>query len=677
MVLAMCLMWCGSAWASGFVWSAPERVLHSPLYGTPTPLVAVSCPSMSLCVAVDRQGDLVISTRPTAGLRAWKIARVRGVDAFRSVSCASVTLCVAVDGAGDVLSTNDPLGPTTSWRKSRIDPGGVIVAISCPSRSLCVAVDRAGHVLSSTRPNGGSTAWKVSDVDVGRAFVSLSCPSTTLCIAADSAGRLISSKHPAEGARAWVTATAGVGYLIALSCPSVRLCVAADGASIASSTDPMRPASWRTTGSLVPPELCTPSSYCAAYIARIACASAVFCVAVDNYARVLTSTDPAGGTNAWVPEGTSITGLGGVGGPVVGGVSCPSVSLCVAVTDAGAVDTSRTPATGGWQPVQIDGNDALTGITCAQSGLCITYDGYGHAAITNDPFAGAGAWHPTTVGVVRPCTSLSSGCGDVLAGLDCPATSLCVGFDSPPDGQDHILVSRDPLGGSASWKAIGAGPPYELIAVGGGVSCPSISLCVVTDWGDGYVLSSTHPSGSLSAWNATDLFSTTSYLGSVSCPTRSFCVALGYNGSVVTSTDPTGGASAWTAAPIAPAYGLQRLTCPSKHLCVAAGISDAIATSTRPAGGSKAWRFGHANLAGETSEIVALACPSTSLCLAIDANGNLLTSARPAGGAATWKLTTLRRVHLDAITCPSASTCLAADNTGDVLIGRRPRRNLR
>jgi hypothetical protein len=82
----------------------------------------VSCPSTSFCAIVDYDGDVITSTEPAVPT-AWSTAHVdftlepRGFSPFRGppesvpiegISCPSTTLCVAVDSAGNVLTSTEP-----------------------------------------------------------------------------------------------------------------------------------------------------------------------------------------------------------------------------------------------------------------------------------------------------------------------------------------------------------------------------------------------------------------------------------------------------------------------------------------------------------------------------------------------------------------------------------------
>src|SRR5438105_2194768 len=59
--------------------------------------LSVSCASSSQCVVTDDAGDVFTSTDPVGGPAAWMTSQV-GPLAFTAVSCPSTSLCVAVDG---------------------------------------------------------------------------------------------------------------------------------------------------------------------------------------------------------------------------------------------------------------------------------------------------------------------------------------------------------------------------------------------------------------------------------------------------------------------------------------------------------------------------------------------------------------------------------------------------
>jgi hypothetical protein len=116
---------------------------------------ALSCPSVTLCVAITRQGDVVTSTDPTGGVSAWKITRLTGPMMLESVSCASRVFCVIGGASDSVFMSRNPAGGSSSWTETRVTPQGseAIVGVSCPSAGFCVAVDGDNGVHVLTKPS--------------------------------------------------------------------------------------------------------------------------------------------------------------------------------------------------------------------------------------------------------------------------------------------------------------------------------------------------------------------------------------------------------------------------------------------------------------------------------------------------------------------------------------------
>src|SRR5207342_832113 len=101
-------------------------------------LLGVSCPSTSLCVAVDDEGNVVTSTSPTGGAGAWTVTGVDGSNEFVGVSCPSTSLCVAADFDGNIVTSTDPTGGASKWTVTAVDfvvtnESNLPSALSCPS----------------------------------------------------------------------------------------------------------------------------------------------------------------------------------------------------------------------------------------------------------------------------------------------------------------------------------------------------------------------------------------------------------------------------------------------------------------------------------------------------------------------------------------------------------------
>ncbi len=328
---------------------ATDNPIGGPQAWSATPVAAlvgrtpsVSCTDPTLCV-VAAGGDLLTSTDPTGGALAWY---EQDIDAttLTDVSCPSISLCVAVDNAGNVLSSTDPAGASTTWSSAQVVGVAGLLGVSCPSVSFCVAwghgAEGAAVVASSTNPTGGAGAWSASELQAGVAaaspqasFRGISCPTTSLCLAAVfvlppassctggyhgewSCGPTLSiagSTDPTAGA-AWqsfdIGGSGSVPDFTGISCPSANLCVAAgnelpsgDG-DIGTSTDPTSTA-WTST------------SIANVMLAAVSCPSSSLCVAVGSReyngapggSNVVTSVDPQAGAWASTNVASSIPAM--------------------------------------------------------------------------------------------------------------------------------------------------------------------------------------------------------------------------------------------------------------------------------------------------------------------------------------------------------------------------------
>ncbi len=102
---------------------------------------------------------MIQSTAPTAGASAWTVGHVSLGENLngnlRGISCPTSTLCVAVDFSGGVWTTTNPaLGPS-SWVPAKIPKAKSLFGISCTSEAFCVLVGSGGLIFTSTNPTGG------------------------------------------------------------------------------------------------------------------------------------------------------------------------------------------------------------------------------------------------------------------------------------------------------------------------------------------------------------------------------------------------------------------------------------------------------------------------------------------------------------------------------------------
>lgn len=279
------------------------------------------------------------------------------------------------------------------------------------------------------------------------------------------------------------------------------------------------------------------------------------------------------------------------------GLSCPSSSLCVGTDYAGDVLASADPTlrSTGWSSAKIAGSLELSDVSCAPQGaVCAAVGGAG-IFVSTDPTGGPGAWHH-----VAESPAASS--------VSCPSTALCVAARS-----NAVFSSTDPGNPASSWSEtyLGGGPQPMLIA---GIACSGTSLCVAVDReAEGGLITSTNPVGGPASWTKAQIGQ--GRLTSVSCPTGSFCVALGEE-TLASSANPAGGSSTWQLThPVLALKQVSQLACASASVCAAVGENGYVASSSVPAAAAS-WESVEG--ADGTNALTAVSCPSETMCFAAD-----------------------------------------------------------
>jgi hypothetical protein len=274
-----------------------------------------------------------------------------------------------------------------------------------------------------------------------------------------------------------------------------------------------------------------------------------------------------------------------------------------------------------------------------------------------------------------------------ILGISCPSAKLCVAVGE----LDKVLSSTNPTAGPSAWREVQPTGEAETDCQDHwmppcrdpkdrrirSVSCPSAGLCVAVTF-EGYVYSSTDPTGSADDWRVADLDGDgrDTHLMSVSCPTVSLCVAVSgernTSGKVLTSTNPTGGAAAWTVTQLDPELGLRGVSCGTPTLCVAVAQQGRLLVSTNPTGGVSAWR--ELETPGGPGDLQGISCAETVLCVAGNAAGNLLSSTNPTAASSWEEANGGVSVEVTGVSCLPTRQCVAVDNNGDVLTSSDPTR---
>jgi hypothetical protein len=359
------------------------------LLGTPPPAHAQLRRASILRWTAPRQVDRGKTTIGLArGERRSQLSAIRSLNAsggvthggipITGISCPTASLCVVVDLNGNALTTATPDRPK-SWKRFLIDGRAPLDAVSCSSPTFCAAVDTDGDVVSSTDPTAGSAAWTLVQIRPGIPFAgstvsipltAISCPSSQLCVTGDDFPReIITTTDPAGGPAAWSDGI-GIGHtyhadgLVSVSCSSTRFCATIGDDSFHASTDPTGPASTK---------LAINDS-----LEAISCGSRTLCLAVVGGQQnggpggMWRSTDPAARRPRWalaVPDPNQQFAI-----------ACHRRGLCVATDSAGMVTMSVHPASAhpAWQTRRVDATNVMSAISCPTVRLCVAADTYGN-----------------------------------------------------------------------------------------------------------------------------------------------------------------------------------------------------------------------------------------------------------------------------------------------------------
>jgi len=284
---------------NGTTWTAP--VVIDPPRGS---MMEVSCASSSFCVAADASGDVMSFNGST-----WTAPiSVDSTDAIVAVSCADgTTFCLAADAGGHYLTTSNG----TTWTAPvAFDLSAFIVDVSCPTSTWCMAIDSAGSALTYNSAAPGNHWSAPVSVEPTALLNAVYCLSSTSCVAVGEMGL-----HSFNGT-AWTTAAAiDPGHdLRTVACATSALCYAGDEAG-----NVVRFAVGGVTGSRT--NIAGPTA-----IARLDCASATSCVAVDAIGH---SIDFNGSSWGGLADADPL-GLSGTS-PGPQGLSCPATNFCVIV----------------------------------------------------------------------------------------------------------------------------------------------------------------------------------------------------------------------------------------------------------------------------------------------------------------------------------------------------------
>ncbi len=515
------------------------------------------------------------------------------------VECTSKTFCLALGTGGELHSYNG-----SRWTSDQVPSQFGVGSFSCAGAGFCAAVTGIGEVFISS---GGSSGGGWADAGgLGESPGSVSCFAAGQCLVASTgstgrstsfllAGGMLTDPVPMASGRLQVT---GIG------CASGSFCVATGvstvtGAAFVAAFDG---ASWSAFSKL-------------ALTGPVTCVRGGSCYAIDG----------SGNADRFTASGH--VSIGKPGGARMTAFSCASGSWCEAGNSAGGVATynGRTWKSG---PVVLkgSGDTGIETLSCPVAGFCVgqTFEGYS-TVLKNGSWSGLTRTDPD---------------GFVLS-VSCPTATFCAALDSVGE----VAFLR----GSA-WSRAAMVDPQDFGS--GGISCTSASFCAMAD-GNGrvYLYNGSHWSQGATVTSA---LSGGSPLASVSCASPAMCEAIGISGDAYSFNGRTWSKPFMTG--LEENGYLQAVSCPSTTFCMAVG-GDAAATYS-----SGSWSKPVA-IAPASASLHAVSCISPAFCLAGDRESADVAAYYDGRWSKPWSVSPAP-FFVSAISCLGVYRCVAVGDLG-------------
>ena len=160
---------------------------HAIATGVSSPIVGVSCPATSLCVAVDRAGGVFVSLdrRELVDLRPGNLDN--GTAQVATVGCAANAVLRRGHDCGHRLRDLAARCAPASWAPNHID-GRPLLGVTCTAGHDCAVTDSSGRVFTSATPAGKSGRW-LAVHGITAPVTAVSCAADGFCAAVTRDGR--------------------------------------------------------------------------------------------------------------------------------------------------------------------------------------------------------------------------------------------------------------------------------------------------------------------------------------------------------------------------------------------------------------------------------------------------------------------------------------------------------
>lgn len=403
---------------------------------------------------------------------------------------------------------------------------------------------------------------------VGSSFSSLACPSVSFCVAA---GTYLQDGDPLPffdilASDRWTPVTVPLpadadgdqATVNSVACISLASCVAVGSYDVSDHDtegliETMTHGAWTAARAPVPSD--ESSLDHSVVLQSVSCGSDGTCAAIGQYRGPYTEYSSvietlSGGTwRATAPPVPSDAGT--LRGPTtLSAISCASATACAVIgtylgtSDGGTV--IETLSSGQWVPIDeplLGDSGSLTAVSCIASGTCVAVGSFsslgpGLSGGLIDTLSG-GTWSAQQAPTPGGCSSTVE-----FTSVSCASDDSCAAVGDYVEAEAYLPFVDSLVGGT--WFANGIRLPEDAVAddnveLPGEVSCASALQCTVigsydTSFG-GHPFASIGSTGG-GAWDSMraplppDVSgATTSWLGSISCPSSVLCFGLdGYAG---------------------------------------------------------------------------------------------------------------------------------------------------
>ena len=389
------------------------------------------------------------------------------------------------------------------------------------------------------------------------------------------------------------------------------------------------------------------------------------------------------------------------------GVSCTSTSFCPAVgnyIDSSGVAQSLAEVYNGssWSVVSSpdsgSGNNYLYGVSCVSTSFCAAVGYYVDSSGVTQSLAGTyngSSWSASAA------TNTASFQDNYLYGVSCTSSTFCasVGYGYAQPGFSPSWGTEEIYNGS-SWSSPSIldpstdstqpGNDYRLY----GVFCMSSSSCLTSGrYSSLFSLAESYAGSSWSLGSAVNPSTTQNDLYDISCPSSTFCVAVGYyynSSDVQQMLVETYNGSSWSQVtgltnPASSAGDmLDGVSCTSSTSCVAVGSYLYVNTTTSASGiqtlaevynGSSWTTETPGNQGSYSDSLVDVSCASSTSCVAVGYYGTSQTSPTESVlteyyNGSSWSVNSptspsTTTSTLMGISCTSTSFCEAVGNYVD------------